>query len=241
MAGKKGTVPHRWTDEEKARLAVVARGRTHAEIREVMTDEFGDHFGGKRIAAALKRYGIKTGLTGHFEKGRDGGFKSEEHRRKFMEAGKATRFKKGIMPHNAHQPLGTERADAKDGYLYVKIAERKTDPKSAHDNWKPKHHLIYEENHGPIPEGCNVVFADHDRRNFDPGNLVAVPRELWSTISCSGLEYWDRESLEACMAVAKLDRVRYAVECRPRKCRKCGAEFKPRYAKQRACDACLGR
>lgn len=32
-----------------------------------------------------------------------------------------------------------------------------------------------------------------------------------------------------------------AEECRPRECRRCGAEFAPRYARQRTCDACLGR
>ena len=95
MTGRKGSAYHRWTDEERARLAEVAPGLSHDEIRAIMTDEFGDHFGGKRIGAALKRYGIRTGLTGRFEKGNAGGFKSEEHRRAFIEAGKRTRFKRG--------------------------------------------------------------------------------------------------------------------------------------------------
>lgn len=232
---------HMWTDAERARLAEIAPGRSHVEIRAIMTDEFGDHFGGKRITAALKRYGIKTGLTGRYEKGHAGGFTSEEHRRAFIESGRRTRFAKGNMPHNGHQPLGTERADSKDGYIYVKVAERKTDPKSSHDNWRPKHHLVYEQAHGAIPEGCNVVFADHDKLNFSPDNLVAVPRDLWSTIQHRKLEYWDAESLELCMNIARVDKARHSAQCRPRACKRCGDEFKPRCANQRTCDKCLGR
>jgi len=57
MSGKKGVTCHRWTDAEKARLAEIAPGRTSREIYRIMTDEFGDHFGGHRITAALNRYG----------------------------------------------------------------------------------------------------------------------------------------------------------------------------------------
>lgn len=242
MTGAKGAAQHKWTDAERARLAEIAPGRSHAEIRAIMTDEFGDHFGGTRITGALKRYGIKTGRTGRFEKGNAGGFKSEEHRRAFMEAGRATRYRKGNMPDNAaDKPVGTERVDAKDGYVYVKVAERKTDPKSAHDNWRPKHHVVYERAYGPVPDGCNVVFADRDKRNFDPANLVAVPRPLWAVITKQGWAYHDRGSLEACIALAQLSRKVYEASCHPRNCKRCGAEFAPRYPNQRTCDGCLGR
>lgn len=246
MSGKKGAACHQWTDAERARLAEIAPGRSHTEIRAIMTDEFGDHFGGKRITAALKRYGIKTGRTGRFEKGEPawnkgktwGEFMSPEG----QAASRRTCFKKGNIPHNAlRNPLGSEREDAKDGYIYVKVAERKTDPKSAHDNWKPKHHLAYERAHGEVPDGCNIVFADRDKRNFDPANLVAVPRSLWSVISHRHMQYDDAESLRACMNVAMLDRAVYAARLDRRSCKRCGAEFEPRFANQRTCDKCLGR
>lgn len=240
MTGKAGAEQHRWTDAERARLAEVAPGRSHDEIRAIMTAEFGDHFGGTRIGAALKRYGIKTGRTGRFEPGRVGGFRDESHKRAFLEAGRATRFKPGQMPHNGGRPVGAERVDY-DGYTWVKVALRKRDPRSAHDNWRQKHVVAYEAAHGEVPPGCNVVFADHDKGNFDPSNLVAVPRGLWATISHKGLEYHDAESLRACMALASLDKAVHAAECQPRACRKCGAVFRPRYASQRTCDACLGR
>lgn len=32
--------------------------------------------------------------------------------------------------------------DNSSGYTYVKIAMHKTDPRSSHDNWIPKHRLL---------------------------------------------------------------------------------------------------
>lgn len=212
MSGKKGVPIHKWTEAERARLAEIAHGRSHAEIREIMTAEFGDHFGGKSIGAALKRYGIKTGRTGRFEKGNAGGFRDEEHRRAFIEAGRATRFKRGQVNGIAakrEQPIGSERI-SKDGYVEVKVDEGLQS--KPNKNFRMKHHIVYEQAHGAIPEGCNVVFADGDRRNFDPSNLVAVPRTLWATITRLNMPYFDAESLRTCMAAARLKSATRAAE-----------------------------
>lgn len=66
------------------------------------------------------------------------------------------------------------------------------------------------------PEGCHAVFADHDRDNFDPDNIVPVPLELVPYV-CSGghgnaLPYHDRESLELSMAHARLVAARAKAE-----------------------------
>ena len=37
--------------------------------------------------------------------------------------------------------------------------------------------LLWEQRHGrPVPDGHLVLFADGDRRNFDPANLLLVSR-----------------------------------------------------------------
>ena len=231
-----------WTAERVAWLKGFAPGHNVHQI----ADEFERLWGVRPSVSSLKNAKVAHGArsytnAGQFRKGCAGGFKDENHKRRFLEAGKDRRFKKGQMPHNGHQPIGTERVDAKDGYIWVKVAQRKDDPKSAHDNWKPKHYIVYEQHNGPIPPGCNIVFADRDKRNFDPGNLVAVPRGLWAIISKKRMAYSDADSLRSCMAVAELDRAVHAAECAPRACRACGAEFRPRFARQRTCDACLGR
>lgn len=221
MGMPRGTRCHRLTDAERARLAEVAPGRSHDEIREVMTAEFGDHFGGKRIEAALKRYGVKTGRTGRFEKGSVPFNKGktwadygtpEGHARS-----RATCFRKGVVqdrPDGWIKPVGYERVDKRDGYVWVKVKDtlQANVPGSFNDNFRLKHHVVWEAANGmPVPPHTMIVFADRDKRNFDPANLVAVPRELWSVISRRRLAYWDAESLRAAMNVARLDRARRAV------------------------------
>lgn len=80
-----------------------------------------------------------------------------------------TQFKKGSVPPN-HKPVGSERIDAKDGYVYVKVRE-------GIGGFVLKHRVIYEQHFGPIPKGCNVEFKDRDRLNFSPDNLILRTRK----------------------------------------------------------------
>lgn len=77
-----------------------------------------------------------------------------------------TMFKKGQMPHN-HKPVGSERID-KDGYIMVKVAEPK--------KWKQKQRVVWEEAHGPIPNGYNIQFKDGNRQNVSLDNLYIISR-----------------------------------------------------------------
>lgn len=129
--------------------------------------------------------------------------------------------------HN-RRPVGHER-DTGKGYVLVKVAERPTVPGSK-DNWRMKHVLAWERANGrPLPEGHEVVFADRDHSNFDPGNLVAVPMWLVGAMNLPGAPQWhDRESLEACIAVARLRCAVVDAGMAPRRCEVCGREFTPR-------------
>lgn len=101
-------------------------------------------------------------------------------------------------------PIGSER-DTGKGYVLVKVAEHPRVPQSK-DNWRMKHVLAYERAHGPVPEGCVVVFADRDHSNFSPGNLVAVPRSLLGLLNGPGAPEWrDAETLSAAVAAVSLD------------------------------------
>lgn len=241
-----------WTPEKVEWFRAFVPGHSESEISAEHARLYGTPLTEGQIGNSKSRFGVKSGtFGGRFVKG-DGRcvFASDEHRRRFVEAGMATRFKMGEVhdrPDGWIKPIGHERVDKKDGYVYVKVRDSIADgiqeqrPGNFNSNYRPKHHVVYEQVHGAVPPGCNVVFADHDKRNFDPANLVAVPRSLWSVISHRGLAYHDAESLKACMAVASLDKAVYAARCRPRKCKRCGAEFRPRFANQRTCDGCLGR
>lgn len=84
--------------------------------------------------------------------------------------GKETRFKRGNCPHN-RRPIGSERLD-KDGYLYRKVS----DTRVKRIDWRAVHVIEWERANGPLPKGKFVIFADGNRSNFEPSNLIAVTR-----------------------------------------------------------------
>lgn len=243
--------PTVWTPERCEWFRSFVPGHTESEISAEHERVFGTPLTEGQIGNAKTNLGVRSGTHGgQFQKGHEPFNKG----RKWTEYGtpeghersRATQFRKGELSGIAKErvrPVGYERVDAEDGYTWVKVKDtpQAQVPGSFNDNFRLKHHVAYEQAYGPIPEGCNVVFADHDKRNLDPSNLVAVPRGIWAVMRHRGLEYHDRETLLACMAVAALDRARYAAECSPRACKRCGAEFRPRFKNQRTCDACLGR
>ena len=235
-----------WTPEKVAWFRAFVPGHSVSEISAEHARVYGEPLGETQVKNAKVRFGVRSGTVGgRYEKGavpfNKGKTWDEFGTPEGHERSRATCFKKGQLAGIARErlkPVGYERVDP-DGYVWVKVKD--TSQETLNDNFRPKHHVVYEQAHGPIPDGCNVVFADRDRRNFDPDNLVAVPRELWSVISRRKLAYHDAESLRACMAVAALDKAVYAARCRPRRCKVCGGEFRPRFARQRTCDGCLVR
>lgn len=84
--------------------------------------------------------------------------------------GKETRFPAGNMPHN-HRPVGSERTD-RDGILWRKVS----DTRNKKADWRAVHVTRWEEVNGPLPADKIVVFADGNRSNFDPSNLLALTR-----------------------------------------------------------------
>lgn len=235
----------RWTPERIAWFRAYVPGHTEPEISAEHERVFGTPLSEAQIGNAKTKLGVKSGTHGgRFEKGIapfNKGKKWDEYvSPEGQERSRATCFKKGEVHGYAaqrEQPVGTERVN-RDGYVEVKVAEGLQERPNS--NFRLKHRLVYEQAYGSIPRGCNVVFADGDRRNFDPGNLVAVPRSLWSIICRRHIDFWDAESLQVAMNVARLDRATYEARCRPRLCMRCGAEFAARYPHQRTCDACLG-
>lgn len=246
--------PTFWTPEKVEWFRAFVPGHHEAEISAEHERLYGTPLTEGQIGNAKARFGVKSGTDGgRFRRGIEPANKgktwdemgiSEESKERM----RSSQFKPGevhVAP-SRERPVGYERVD-KDGFTWVKVRDSRVDglqrKRAGHfnENYRMKHHVVYEQAHGPIPEGCNVVFADRDKTNFDPSNLVAVPRGLWSTITRKRIEYWDAESLRTAMLVAKVDQARHAAECRPRTCRKCGAEFEPRYPHQRTCDGCLGR
>lgn len=198
----------RWTTEMDAFLKDFIPGHTEAEIADAFEERFGVRLNRWHVKNAKMRLGVKSGTVGgRFEKGRTPSNKgktwdeqgiSQKARKRML----STCFKAGEEPANGRRiPLGTERV-SKDGYVEVKVSRfRKA---KANDGWRMKHHLVWEKANGrPVPPSTMIVFADGDRSNFDPDNLVAVPRRLWAVIAHNRIPFADRETLELAMGISE--------------------------------------
>jgi len=76
--------------------------------------------------------------------------------------GKETQFKPGHLPHNTRHDGAMS---IRDGYWYIRLSK---------GVWKEMHRHVWEQQHGPIPEGHNVIFLDGNKKNYELDNLALV-------------------------------------------------------------------
>lgn len=234
-----------YTPEMDEFLRGFVPGHSEAEI----TDEFERRFGIRLRRSQLKNrmttLGVRQGInTGQFKKGQPAynkGMKQTDFMSaEAIERTKATRFHKGQMPHNAIGfGIGRERVN-KDGHVLVKV-KLHSDTEGRWNNYRYKHVLIWEQANGRhIPPKTATIFADGNKQNFDPDNLVAVPRRTLLVINRHRIPYFDRTSLEAAMKIAEIKMKANELELSiPRTCKECGAQFKPEFKSQVRCRACI--
>jgi hypothetical protein len=171
-AGRRNLDNYRWwTAEDDAKLAELYATRKLKDIAEIMGRSISS-VANRRVKLGLKRTPEQQARIGN------GCFKPGQKpwnagKKGWIAGGRSaeTRFKKGEKPSNTWRPIGAERI-SKDGLLQRKVADtgdKKTD-------WRPVHVLIWEAEHGPVPEGHIVVFRDRDQRNLSPDNLEAITR-----------------------------------------------------------------
>lgn len=76
------------------------------------------------------------------------------------------RFKKGRPSQNI-RPVGSERVNI-DGYIEIKIAEP--------SKWRQKQRVVWEAEHGPVPDGYIVSFIDGNKQNCAIRNLRLITK-----------------------------------------------------------------
>ena len=232
-----------WTDEMIAAFCEIVPGRTQGQIADEFERQLGIRLSVSQIKNAKMRFGVRSGTNGgQFVKGQRAWNKgmplSEWMSPEAEQRCAAGRFKPGNLPHNSSKyRIGDERVNG-DGYVEVKIMDRPTD--GHHNNWKPKHLLVWEREHGcKVPNGHAVIFADNDRTNFDPGNLVAITRADLVSINRMGLAHCDADTVRLCQGIVGLSRAINHSKLTARKCAVCGTTFKPDFASQRRCRKCI--
>lgn len=229
----------RWTPEADAFLREVVPGHEESEVAALFEERFGVALTRGQIKNAKRRLRLKSGTHGgRFAKGHvpankgktwdEIGFSAEAQasmRRRCFKPGEVREPRPGWI-----KEIGYERVD-REGYTWVKVRDSLADgpqpnvPGSFNCNYRQKHHLVWERAHGePVPEGHVIAFADGDKGNFDPANLVAVSRLLWGTVQRLGIPYWDADSLEAAANMARLASARRQARDRCRGSRRGGKE-----------------
>ena len=220
-------------------------GHSEKEITDEVENRFGIRLRRSQLKNRMHRLGLKQGInTGRFKHDQvpfNKGMKQEDFMSaEAIERTKATRFKKGRIPHNAVGfDIGRERVDT-CGYIQVKV-KLHSNTEGRENNYRYKHVLIWEKEHGcHIPPKTAIIFADGNKRNFDPDNLVAVPRRILIIINRQHIPYFDRESLETAIKIAKIKMKANELELKqPRTCKECGAQFQPEFKNQARCRNCI--
>lgn len=234
-----------WKPEMDELLQEFVPGHTEREIIDEFERKFDIRLRVPQLKNRMTTLGLKQGVnSGHFKKGQspfNKGMKQTDYMSaESIERTKATRFHNGNIPHNAKgHEIGRERISA-DGYTEVKVKLHYNSGNFV-GTYRGKHVLIWERTHGRhIPDKTAVLFADGNKRNFDPDNLVAVPRKLLVVINHCNIPYFDRQSLEAAIKIAEIKIKSNELELsEPRICKECGAQFVPEFKTQARCRKCI--
>lgn len=155
-----------------------------------------------------KREGWKTGRTGQFEKGHvsaNKGQRCPEGKGGHHPNARKTQFRKGALPHNYKGPGHESLGD--DGYLWIVTDQR--NPWTGAATWRVhKHRWIWEQKHGPVPDGHVLKCLDSNKLNTDPSNWEAVPIGLLPRLNGKSGRAYDYAPVvlkPTIMAVAKLE------------------------------------
>jgi hypothetical protein len=182
----------RWTPEVSDYIMAHYKGTGHQTMADALNERFGTAFTKMDIKGFYSRHHLNSGLSGHFPKGNVPINKGRKGMTMHPNA-VATQFRAGHMPANA-KPVGTLEVRS-DGYLYRKVSEPNV--------WMLEHVRVYEQIHGPVPNGHKVIFLDGDRSNCDPANLTMVDNETHMELNRRHLRTDDPELTQAGIMIAK--------------------------------------
>lgn len=181
---------HRYSKEQKEYIIANNYGKYSEELAAMFNKKFNTNISSKEISYFRRNHKLNSGLTGQFKKGHNTwnkGTKGLTHSNK-------TSFKKGNKPHN-YRPVGSERI-TKDGYIEVKVS----DP----NKWETKNKIVYKKHFGDIPKGYKVIYADGNKLNNEPDNLILVSSSELLIANRNHLIYDNKDLTESGILISKV-------------------------------------
>ena len=112
-----------------------------------------------------------------------------------------TKFKKGCKTWNHEistwdkKPIGYERL-TKDGYIKIKAHEL--------EPMVLKHHHVWEQAHGKIPDGHLVLFKNMDKTDCRLENLILVSRSEQARLNQTYVKFANKDTNLSCILMAKI-------------------------------------
>ena len=179
-------------------------GVSSKEMAEQVNEKFGTNFTEHRMRVFRAKWGIKSGVTGWYQKGHAPGTKGKTleeicgHDPEKLARVRQTQFKPGRRPEN-EKPIGTIVIN-KDGY---KIRKKQMEGEQW-ERWEFLHRAVWEEHNGPVPEGMIVSFKDSDRLNCDIDNLMLISRGEASALTRLNYRFDDPDLTTAALGVVRL-------------------------------------
>ena len=182
-------------------------GVSSKEMAEMVNEKFGTNFTQTMMKQFRQRHGIKSGLTGWYQRGHAPGNKGkkleeyvgEERAAEIKKRISATQFKKGERPVN-EMPVGSIVVNS-DGYKLRK----KQMTGSLWERWEFLHRAVWVEHHGEIPEGMMVSFRDSNPLNCEPDNLMLISKSENAKLNKRGLRFEDPDLTDAAVSMVRLE------------------------------------
>lgn len=179
-------------------------GVSSEEMANMVNEKFGTSFTKNRMKSFRAKYGIRSGVTGWFRKGRAPATKGKTleeicgYDPDKLARVRATQFREGQRPPN-EKPIGTITTTT-DGYLIRKKQMEGTQ----WERWEFLHRAVWEEYNGSVPEGMVVVFRDGNKQNCDISNLMLAKRSEVPVMTRKG--YWseDPDLTETALNIVRL-------------------------------------
>lgn len=164
----RGNCPHLFSEEQAEWLVKYIPGKSSEEIAEEVNRRFGMNVTTAQIRTWKKNHRTPSGYDTKWRPG----YKSWITGRKWADYmpeesqrnSRKTCFKKGNIPPN-YRPVGTIVVRPSCGYKYIKVAEKPS-------KWRLLQLVVWEEHHGPKPDGYRITFKDGNQLNCDPDNLM---------------------------------------------------------------------
>ena len=182
---------HRYSEEEEQFLIDNVKGITLIELTDKFNNKFNLNLSENAIGCRKHKLGITSCIVGgQFKKGHNTWNKGTKG---LMKANK-TSFKKGNVPQN-YRPVGSERIN-KDGYIEVKVS----DP----NKWETKNKIVYKKYFGDIPKGYKVIYADGNKFNNEPDNLILVSSSELLIANRNHLIYNNKDLTESGILISKV-------------------------------------